>query len=449
MKSTCIACFAILLLTACTFDSRQYDLLITNVNLVDGTGAPMRENVNVYLLNGKIASIEQEVIAKASDVVDGSDKYLIPGLFDCHVHTEDYEKDFPKFMHYGVTSVFITGGSKCTNEYYAEMRARGDQDSLPAPRVFHTSQHFTMEGRHPVKTYKSPDWIDGKTVYLLRDTSQIEKLVKQVSKHPIRGIKLTIEEGPHPPWVTRMPQEFINKVQKEAEENGTEVFAHVSDNIELEMALDAGIKNLVHWTGVDIDFDKDTILLKKIYEVKPDWITTLMIDKGFLYPLFPEWVEAVRSENIFDEEGLAKAADSSYIERSQFFIDFWKRYLNKEELTLKDIAKSQVQDIQELHKSGINFVLGTDIGTFVLPGYSLHEEMELFQLGGMEPLTIIKMATMNAAVMMHEEESLGTIEVGKLADMILLDKNPLIDINNTRTINLVFKNGRIQQRITN
>jgi len=435
----------LILLACCSPEKPIYDLIITNVNLIDGTGSSMQESMNVYVKKNKIVAINNEQINQKENVIDGRGKYLIPGLFDCHVHTEDYEKDFPRFMHYGVTSVFITGGSKCTNDYYAEMRFRGNQDSIPAPRVFHTSQHFTIKGRHPVKTYPSPLWRDGESIFYLTDTIQIEELVKQVVQHPIQGIKLTIEEGPTPPRVERIPQEFVNKVQKEAAKNVTEVFAHVSDNIELEMALDAGIQNIVHWTGVDINFEKDTVLLEKIYKIRPNWITTLMIDKGFIYPLHSEWIERIREENIYDEERLNLAYDSGYIARAGMYLDFMKEYLQNDNLTIKDVAKYQVEQIMKLQENGITFALGTDISTFVLPGYGLHEEMELFQMGGMNPIDIIKMGTHNAALMMHAQDSLGTIETGKLADMILLDKNPLEDIKNTMALCQVFKNGKPQK----
>lgn len=421
-------------------------MVISNVNLIDGTGTPMRANLTVGIREGKIVLIDSAATYEAENRIDGSGKYLIPGLFDCHVHTNDFENDFPKYIHYGVTSVFITGGSLCTNEYYAAMRDHGNQDSIPAPIVFHTSQHFTMEGRHPVKTYKG-NWVDGKSVFLLKDTLQIETLAKQVTQYPIVGIKLTIEDGPHPPWVERIPQVFVNKVQKEATKNGTEVFAHVSDNIELEMAMDAGIKNIVHWTGIDLDFQRDAVLVDKIYKVRPSFITTFMIDKGFLYPLFPEWVETLRKEGVFDEAYFANADDPNFITRAEENIGFWKDYFQKDEVTLKDIAAFQVDDIKILYDNGILFALGTDSGFFVLPGYSLHEEMQLFELGGMDQLDIIKMATSNAAKMMHAQDSLGSIEVGKIANMVLLDENPLEEISNTLSINSVIKRGLIQERI--
>ncbi len=424
----------------------SFDLEISNVNLIDGTGRPLQTNVSIGIRDAKIVAIDSVFTESAKNMIDGTGKFLIPGLFDGHVHTGNFEKDFPRFIHYGVTSIFITGGSSCTNEYYRAMRKQGNQDSIPAPIVFHTSQHFTMEGRHPVKTYKG-SWVDGKTVFLIKDTLQIEGLVKEVSQYPITGIKLTIEDGPHPPWVERMPQKFINKIQKEATKNGTRVFAHVSDNIELGMALDAGIQNFAHWTGIDLDFQKDTLLLGKIYELKPSFITTLMIDKGFLYPLFPQWVEAVRQEKVFDEDDLSKANEPDYIARSEDNIAFWKDYLQKEDITLSDVVTFQVEDIKALYENGINFALGTDTGPFVLPGYSLHEEMQLFELGGMNPLNIIKMGSLNAAKMMKAQDSLGSIENGKIANMILLDMNPLETIRNTLAINTVIKRGKIQKRI--
>ena len=425
---------------------KSFDLVVSNVNLIDGTGKPLRTSVSIGIQDGKIVAIDSTMLVGGKSEIDGTGKFLIPGLFDCHIHTTDYENDFPKFIHYGVTSIFITGGSLCTNEYYATMRAHGNQDTIPAPLVFHTSQHFTMEGRHPVKTYKG-NWVDGKSVFLLKDTLQIESLVKEVTQYPIAGIKLTIEDGPHPPWVERMPQTFINKVQKEASKNDTEVFAHVSDNIELEMALDAGIQNLVHWTGIDLDFQRDTVLIDKIYRVRPSFISTLMIDKGFLYPLFPEWIEAIRQEKVFDEAYLAKADNPDFIARAENNMMFWKDYLEEEKITLERIAAIQVADIKVLYENDINFALGTDTGPFVLPGYSLHEEMQLFELGGMGQLDIIKMATLNAAEIMHAQDSLGSIENGKIANMVLLDKNPLKKISNTLEINTVIKRGIIQERI--
>ena len=172
-----------------------------------------------------------------------------------------------------------------------------------------------------------------------------------------------------------------------------------------------------------------------------------MIDKSFFYPLYPKWIEEVRKQKVFDGEDLAKAKDSGYIARSKDNINFWKEYLQKEHITLRDVVAFQVEDIKTLYEGGILFALGTDTGPFVLPGYSLHEEMQLFELGGMNQLDIIKMGTLNAAKMMKAQDSLGSIENGKIANMILLDRNPLEEIRNTLAIHSVIKRGKIQKRI--
>ena len=284
---------SILFLASCAVEqSDNYDLVISNVNLIDGTGKPLRSGVSIGIIEGKIVAIDTSLLGNGDNRIDGTGRFLIPGLFDCHVHTGNFERDFPRFIHYGVTSVFITGGSLCTNDFYAKMRTQGNQDTIPAPIVFHTSQHFSMEGRHPSKTYSSSNWRDGESIFYLRDTLQIQRLVQEVSSYPIVGIKLTIEDGPAPPFVERIPQSFIDKTVKEASRYDLEVFAHVSDNIELEMAINGGVQNLVHFTGVNID-PKDSIqmkLLQKFLKRDPFWVTTLMIDKSFLYPIHPEWL---------------------------------------------------------------------------------------------------------------------------------------------------------------
>jgi len=441
--------FIFILIIGCTKSpNKDYDLVVSNVNLIDGTGTMLKSNVNVYIKDGRIDLIDITEVSERETIIDGTNKYLIPGLFDCHAHTSNYQKDFSKFIHYGVTSIFITGGSTCTNEYYKEMREIGNQDSIAAPRVFHTSQHFIMEGSHPVRTYSSSNWREGETVFYLKDTLQIESLVKEVAQYPIQGIKLTIEEGPMPPPIPRMPQEFINKVAKEAKKNNTKVFVHISDNVELRMALEAKINNIIHFTGVDLDFESDKEMVELIYQSEVSWVTTLMLDKSFIYPLHPEWVNLTEIKDIYDADEFSNLTSQSKIERAKRMLDFFKNDYGLKDPTLKNIMAFQVEDIRTLYENGVNMVLGTDTGnTFIFHGHSLHEEMQLLEMGGMKPMDILKMGTHNAAKMMDVLDELGTIEKGKIADMILLDKNPLESIKNTLSINTVFKNGIIQKRI--
>jgi len=438
----------LLFLLGCRGDEQtEYDLVIEKVNLIDGTGAALKTGVSIGIVDGKIKAIGTK-LGFAHERMNGEGKFVIPGLFDCHVHTNDYRQDFPQFLHYGVTSVFITGGSLCTNEFYSAMREMGDQDSIPAPFVFHTSQHFTMEGRHPAKTYQSSDWRDGETLFYLRDTSQIEHIVKNVSHEPIVGIKLTIEDGPTPPFVERMPRKFIEKTVREAAKFELEVFAHVSDNYELESAIKSGVQNLVHFTGVNI-YPEDSAqmeLLNEFIKRDPFWVTTLMIDKSFLYPLNLDWFD--NAAMIPGYRSASENVQSGQIERSELYLNRLMAEYDLKQSDLKSLFRPQVEDIQFLYSRGFKMVLGTDTGNdFIFPGYSLHEEMELLQIGGMEPLDILKMATLNAAEMLGAQDSLGSVEVNKLANLILLNDNPLDEISNSLKIHAVIKRGIVQDRI--
>jgi len=222
----------------------------------------------------------------------------------------------------------------------------------------------------------------------------------------------------------------------------------VSDNTELQMALKANIKNIVHFTGVDLDFENGKALVDSIYKSDISWITTLMIDKSLIYPINPDWAAQIERENLFDPQEVEMLKDTSYINRAKQMLLMYENFYGIENPNLENIIVPYVEEIKVLYENGVNWVLGTDTGnTFIFPGYSLHEEMQLMELGGMKPVDIIKMGTHNAAKMLKVLDTHGTIEGGKFADMILLDKNPLESVSNTLTINAVFKNGKIQQRL--
>ncbi|MGH1364571.1 MAG: amidohydrolase family protein [Calditrichia bacterium] len=426
-----------------------FDLIITNVNLIDGTGNPLQSGMNVLIQNGKIRAITKISSQQTTNRIDGTGKYLMPGLFDGHVHTTDFQKTFPKLMHYGVTSVFVPGGSTCSVEFYTGMRAMGSQDSIPAPRVFHTSQHFTMEGKHPVKTYANSNWVKDKTVFFLTDTLQIKQVVQLVAQQPIQGIKLTIEDGPAPPFVERIPQEFVDAVVREAAKHDLPVYAHASDNEEFLMAIKGGAKNHVHFVGIDIDWNNEEHItaMETVRDRNGSIITTLMIDKSFIYPLHPEWLEIPEFNAVYPFKELQTMLTPKNIRFAKMMAEMTKRDYGLDTLTMEALFSPKVEDIQRALDMGVNMVLGTDTGNrFIFHGYSLHEEMQILEEGGMVPMDIIRMGTINAARMLNAEDSLGTLQTGKLADMILLNKNPLESIRNTLEIESVFKNGKVQHR---
>ncbi len=428
----------------------EFDLVISNVNLIDGTGNTLQEDMNVFVKDSLIIKIDSVQLGNevASKMIDGAGKYLIPGLIDGHAHPGALEENFPKFIHYGVTGILVPGCGHCSDEHFAHMRKLSSDTIITSPRVYHTSQHFTMEGRHPVKTYGGDQWVHEKTVFLLEDTLQIEDYVKRVAQNPIQGIKVTIEDGPHPPFVPRIPQEFVTKIVKEAKKYDLEVFAHVDDMEEVRIAEKAGVQNIIHFIGVDVVWERDKEVIKSLGARNISWVTTLSIGKSFMYPLHPEWLDEPALTIAYDPKETKAQITPDRLQLANEVNDFIENVMGIANPDVENTSIPQIADIKLLEQAGCNIVIGTDTyNAFVFPGYSMHEEMEMMEIGGYEPLKIITMATLNAAKMLHVENSLGSIEEGKIADMVLLDENPLETIRNTLKINKVFKNGIIQTRI--
>ncbi len=419
-----------------------HDLVIKNVTLIDGTGAEARPAVDVAISDGRIVRIATSAAAiMGTQTIDGSEKVLIPGLINAHAHPFPIESNLPRFVRFGVTSILVPGCSDCTNEALTRMRQLSESDSIPAPNTYHTSQHFTMEGRHPVKTYVTDNWVEGKSVFFVRDTLDIPGLVEEVAGQSNIGIKVTIEDGPSPPFVERMPTAFVAKIVAEARKHDLEVFAHVSDMEEVRIAAAAGVDHILHFVGVDINWERDRAVIQELRDRDVSWVTTLMIDKSFFYPARNAWIDEIVRLNVYDEEEIGRLRASASPEES---IQFLSEIYGISNPTLDSVIRPQLEDLRGLYDMGFNLVIGTDTGNdFVFPGISVHEELELMAMGGLfEPSELIKMATHNSAKMLGVLDEVGTVEVGKNADLVLLNKNPLEDISNTRSIYAVFVRGR-------
>ena len=113
----------------------------------------------------------------------------------------------------------------------------------------------------------------------------------------------------------------------------------------------------------------------------------------------------------------------------------------------KKVLEKQFAIVGAMQKAGVPILAGTDTGNpFCFPGFSLHEELALLVIAGLTPLDALRSATLNPAKFFGLDQTLGTIEQGKIADLVLLDANPLMDIRNTQLINAVVSNGRFFDR---
>lgn len=238
--------------------------------------------------------------------------------------------------------------------------------------------------------------------------------------------------------------EFVAAIVEAAHQKELDVFAHVSSIEGVRVAEEAGVDHLLHFVGVDIDWGRDQAVLDRLLARNLSWVTTLMMDKRFFYPAHPEWLDEVEARGVFDPAEIARLRRGRSAEEG---LSILGELYGMDDVTLEKVIRPQVEDLLELHKQGFNLVVGTDTGNeFVFPGLSVHEELELLEKG-FPRLQLVRMATRNAAEMLGVLGELGTLEVGKYADMVLLAQDPLEDIRNTRSILAVYQGGQRQTRL--
>ncbi len=451
----------LLLLVACNASKQQInvsqsDLAITNITLIDGTGSEAQENMTIFIKDGRILNIGRSEDIKADSIIDGSGKYLIPGLFESHFHfPHERKRDLRQLIHFGVTSVFNTGSSHTSYDMMKELIRLEQTDSIVSPHIFYTSYYVTIPGAQTAKNIASDTGIltgnikikEDSNIYLIKSEDDIPDFVSEAKNGGASAMKLTIEDGPAPPIVDRISQEYVDRIVDEAHKQNLKVFAHISDTVELKMGLLAGVDGFVHsitskdWWGASHQG-----LVKQMVADSIPMVTTNMIIKSGFYPFNPQWRKSEEWQ-VYEEDQITDIEEFEPVFKKSVE-PMLKHYLGLKDFNIKQL-KPYMENFKRLKDLGVLVVAGSDVGAlaYILPGHSLHEELQLLQLGGMQPTEIIQCATLNAAKMLEVDADYGSIEKGKVADMILLDKNPLEDISNTLSINTVFKRGKKQPRI--
>lgn len=433
----------------------HFDIIITDIDLIDGTGKPLQPAVNLYIKDGTFVEIhkKKKANATAKTLIDGTGKYAIPGLFDAHYHFINYKKrnieDFKEqgryLTHFGITSILVTNGIIEDLKRFSELVNSG---SATGPRVFYTSRMVTLPGAHPAKGEEKDSFIDGLNIDYVHRIGDIEKIVLQAKQEGAVAVKIVVEDGPTPPMVERMPEAFIREFTKEAHKRELPVFVHVSDMEEVRMSVKNNVDALVH--GALVDLPEDEEILEAMAQKNISWVFTNMLPKSMIfYPLNLQWLEE-ESYEVFDSKYILplKDPDDSKVEMSHQILSHHFNYDSPP--TFDSFVKQVMKFNRTIFEKGVNIVVGTDTGgpsPYILPGISVHEEMEMLQLSGLDPLQIIKMSSLNAARMIGKEDSLGSVEKGKTADLVLLNQNPLENITNSLRISKVIKDGKVLERI--
>ncbi len=439
-------------------------LVITGATLIDGSGAAPRPRTTIVIRDGRIASVSpDDEVDRDPDAptFDAEGKYVIPGLADMHVHfgigaplarrEGETAEVLERQLYYGVTSVLQLGGSDGGAESIGSLRRRRAEGALQSPYVYGTGGHLTLQGAHPVYTIFPPrireaaDSLAAKTplsepvdleplglgLSLVRSTESARLAVRERAVGGMDAIKITVESGPTPfgDHHPQMSVEMIRAIVAEAEGHGLKVFAHATSLDELQAALAGGAAGIVHAVRNRPlpDEARGEALAAAGFRVLPTLV---------LYAGAGDLDDPFLRETVSDEE-IAALRDQRFLERIR---RRWECCAPFDEV---------LASVGRLHEQGVPIVVGTDTGNaYVFPGYSVHRELELLVEAGLSPMEALVSATSAAAEMIDAADEFGTIEPGKRADLLILAADPLEDIRNTRSLELVISEGRVIDRKT-
>ena len=423
-------------------------LVITHVNIIDATGSPVQPDMSVTIQGNRIVRITRSGKAKLpanARVLDATGKFLIPGLWDMHVHTifGDWipggkEVSLPLFIANGITGVRDMGGDLDTLLEWRRQIAAG---ALLGPRMIISGP--MLDG--PKSRFPSS--------LSIASPEEGRKAVDDLKAKGIDFIKI---------------QSFIQRdayfaVADEAKKQRMVLAGHVPDAVRASEAVEAGQKSIEHLTGVfeGCSTTEDQFLkgpkgpLRFLETYDPARCTTLIASFARHHTWQVPTLVWERGQWLVDVTDISHDPNLKYAPLSwqkKSWPEFTKGILT--DLDTDPVAdrrrfvRKELEIIKAMLHAHVPLMAGTDTaaGVDVLPGFSLHTELEYFVEAGLSPMEALQTATRNPAEFLGLLSELGTVEKNKTANLVLLDANPLEDIRNTRRVSAVVLNGRLLTR---
>ena len=403
-------------------------LAITHVTVIDVSSGAVQTDMTVVVAGNRIAELgKSATVPKNARVVDGRGKFLIPGLWDLHVHLSwTTEIALPVLVANGVTSVRDMGGRLGELDAW---RTKIEAGLLVGPRIVRVGPILNGRSFNPLQMVPgNPD-----------ETRGVVRALKFVGVDFIKVHR-------------RLPRDSYFALIDEAKKQGLTVVGHIPMTVTPEEASESGQATIEHTETLF----EGTFSTGLIDSQLPDAIKKFRADgAGKLFARFVK-NHTVVTPTLVAYRSIIQSADTSTFQDPRFrYVAFsLKKQFQQQvkplpdsELTvIKQTFAEFLEVVRQMNRSGVTLMAGSDIAGPRVPGFTLHDELALMVEAGLTPVQALRAATLTPAEVLHKVNDLGSIEGGKIADLLLLDANPLEDIHNTQRISAVVLNGRFFDR---
>ncbi|GHF22845.1 amidohydrolase [Kordiimonas sediminis] len=431
-----------------------FDLLIENATVIDVRTGKAIPNSMVAVEGSKITYVgpnDPDTVVKAGTVIDGTGKYIIPGIWDMHVHLEgtdlieDNELLFPVFLAHGITTV--RDAASDLGEQVLIWRDEINEGKRQGPTIYTAGRKLEgidslWKGDLEIGTEKELasmlDYLEAKKVDFV-------KITENTLKGPL----------------------FLKSIQ-EAKARGFKVSTHIPQGLTIPEMVDSGLSSIEHASymlrlgadhaGIVAKVKSGQLTSAEANALYRETFSQEVANKAYAklgqtdLAVTPTLIGggklAYLAETDHSDDALLQYLTKRFTSKYQWRIDRMKNDTAADKQARKDRYALIKAQLVPMHEAGITLLAGSDsaaINTYVYPAQGLHEELEIFEDAGLIPADILRMATLNGADFMGDTMR-GELLAGKQADIVILNSNPLETIRATQDIEAVIKGGQYFSR---
>ncbi|MEO8450911.1 MAG: amidohydrolase family protein [Gemmatimonadota bacterium] len=435
--------------------SRPRPVALTHVTLIDGNGGPPLPGMTVIVADGRISRVGKDaktVVPPGADTVNGTGKFLIPGLWDMHVHTSwDRHFTMPLMVANGVTGVREMFGKDVP--LILETRREITEGELIGPRIVTAG---------PIVDGPDPAWPGSLSA---ATPTEGRAAVARVQEQGADFVKV----------YSSLSRETYFAIAAEARRREIPFAGHLPDAVSVIEASDSGQRSIEHLIGIELAASTDEANLRSRLTAATG-LSAYLAEAARQQPRLLATFSPAKADTLFGRlrrnrtwqtptltvlrVGSDPAAPALSENPNLRYVPYalsglWgivRRMVAGDTSQARAALRRnefdrQLEIVGRMYRDSVPLLVGTDEpNPYTIPGFSVHDEMGLMVKAGLTPMAALQAATRNPALFLGAQDSLGTIEPGKIAELVLLDANPLEDIANTRRIAAVVRAGRFLAR---